>query len=155
MSESKSERRIRAEKYFAAKGINPNVKGELTRKLDVKPTATFKEGDLGVTTCPCTIEVESFLFYTHCTVTFADPQGNCHKFEGDSGGLGIGEVDAGGVIYYADLETLLKTGDFGVAFVAEDGGVCQVTWGTHGNASAAGVGDGGGAFGGSGSWGGC
>jgi hypothetical protein len=29
MSESKSERRIRAEKYFAAKGINPNVKGEV------------------------------------------------------------------------------------------------------------------------------
>lgn len=155
MSENKSERRIRAEKYFAAKGINPNVKGELTRKLDVKPTAIFKDGDLGVTTMPCTIEVEAFLFYMHLTVTFVDSKGTCHKFEGDSGGVGVGEVDSAGVIYFADLETLLKTGTFGVAFAAEDGGVVQVTWGTHGNASAAGVGDGGGAFGGSGSWGGC
>lgn len=146
------ERRIRAEKYFAAHGINPNEKGELTHKLDLTPTPAFKEGDLGVTTLPCVIEVESFLFYTYCEVTFADSDGHTHKFEGHSGGLGVGEVDAGGVIYFADLETLLKTGDFGVAFLAEDGGVCQVTWGTHGNASAAGVGDGGGAFGGSGSW---
>ena len=47
---------------------------------------------------------------------------------------------------------LLKATTFGVAFVAEDGGALQVTWGTSGNATAVGVGEGLGAFGGSGSW---
>ena len=40
----------------------------------------------------------------------------------------------------------------GSIFIAEDGGALQVTWGTSGNATAVGVGEGLGAFGGSGSW---
>ena len=150
---SKTDSRIRAEKYFAAHGINPNIEGEMKNpKLDVTPTPAFKAGDEGVTTVPCEITVEAFLFYMYCEVTFVDPAGKSHKFCGNSGGIGVGDLETAGVIYYADLETLITTAAFGVAFIAEEGGVVQVTWGTHGNASAAGVGEGGGAFGGSGSW---
>ena len=66
--------------------------------------------------------------------------------------MGLGDLTSAGVIYFGNLKTLLKATTFGVAFGAEDGGVVQVTWGTSGNATAAGVGEGLGAFGGSGNW---
>jgi hypothetical protein len=64
----------------------------------------------------------------------------------------VGDITGAGVIYFGDLNTLLKATTFGVAFGAEDGGVVQVTWGTSGNATAGGIGEGLGAFGGSGNW---
>ena len=57
-----------------------------------------------------------------------------------------------GVIYFGNLETLLKATTFGVFFAADAAGAVQVTWGTSGNATGGGDGDGAGAFGGSGSW---
>jgi hypothetical protein len=102
----------------------------------------------GMETYACTIHLLSVVFYTYCDVTTA----NGHEFEGHSGGLGVGELTAVGVIYYDDLKVLLNTSAFGVFFGAEEGGVVHVTWGANGNATAAGVGEGLGAFGGSGSW---
>ncbi len=106
----------------------------------------------GVTTLPCTIDIVSAVVYAHVTVVFVDPSGNTHKFRGDAGGVGIGEIEGAGVIYYSDLDALIKTKSFGVAFASEDGGTAMVTWGTHGNANIVGVGEGLGAFGGSGKW---
>ena len=74
------------------------------------------------------------------------------NFKVESGGVGVGDLTCEGVIYYGNQDVLLKATTFGVAFGAEDGGVVQVTWGTSGNATAAGIGEGLGAFGGSGSW---
>ena len=122
----------RAAVYFNSIGVNPAV-----------PPAE-------VTTLPCVIEVECFMFYTYVEVSVPDKG---MKFCGSSGGIGVpGDLTAAGVIYFADWDKLKETDTFGVAFLAEDGGVVQVTWGSRGNASAAGVGEGGGAFGGSGSW---
>ena len=147
-------RRRRAEKWFAAHGINPNSPDSNgnANVLDVRPTLTWKEDMDGVTSYPCEINVEGFLFYAHVTVSFTDSEGNTHEYEGGSGGIGVGDLTCAGVIYFGDEDVLLKATTFGVAFGAEDGGVCQVTWGTSGNATAAGVGEGLGAFGGSGSW---
>ena len=146
------ESRKRAVKYFDARGINPNTKPEITRILDFNPIQTWSQSSDGTTTYPCTIEIEAFLFYMHLTVTFTDGSGKLHVFEGDSGGVGIGDLTAAGVIYFGSLDVLLKATTFGVAFGAEDGGVVQVPWGTSGNATAGGVGEGLGAFGGSGNW---
>jgi|TARA_R100001163_G_C5029532_1_gene170145 hypothetical protein len=146
------ESRKRAVKYFDAKGINPNTRPEIERILDFSPVQTWSTTSNGTTTYPCTIEIEAFLFYLHLTVIFTDNKGNVHTFEGDSGGIGVGDITGAGVIYFGDLNTLLKATTFGVAFGAEDGGVVQVTWGTSGNATAGGIGEGLGAFGGSGNW---
>ena len=146
------ESRKRAVKYFDARGINPNTKPEIDRILDFSPIQTWSQSSDGTTTYPCTIEIEAFLFYMHLTVTFTDSKGKEHVFEGDSGGVGLGDITGVGVIYFGNLKTLLKATTFGVAFGAEDGGVVQVTWGTSGNATAGGVGEGLGAFGGSGNW---
>lgn len=146
------ESRKRAVKYFDARGINPNTKPEIDRILDFSPIQTWSQSSDGTTTYPCTIEIEAFLFYMHLTVTFTDSKGKAHVFEGDSGGVGLGDITGVGVIYFGNLKTLLKATTFGVAFGAEDGGVVQVTWGTSGNATAGGVGEGLGAFGGSGNW---
>ena len=147
-----TESRKRAVKYFDARGINPNTKPEIDRILDFSPIQTWSQSSDGTTTYPCTIEIEAFLFYMHITVTFTDSKGKSHVFEGDSGGVGLGDITGVGVIYFGNLKTLLKATTFGVAFGAEDGGVVQVTWGTSGNATAGGVGEGLGAFGGSGHW---
>lgn len=144
--------RKRAMKYFHARGINPNRRPQLERMLDFSPKLTWTRDDYNVITHPCTIQVEAFLFYMHLTVTFEDASGDTYIFEGDSGGVGLGDLTSEGVIYFGNLKTLLKATTFGVAFGAEDGGVVQVTWGTSGNATAAGVGEGLGAFGGSGNW---
>ena len=61
-------------------------------------------------------------------------------------------MESAGDIYYDNIDTLLKATTFGLAFVATDGGIVQVTWGTSGNATAAAVGEGAGVFAGSGSW---
>ena len=148
----KTIRRQRANKYFAARGINPNSRGELTRMLDINPAMSWSKSTDSVITYNCVIEVEAFLFYMHLTITFTDSAGKTHVFEGDSGGIGLGDMTSDGILYFGNQETLLKATTFGVAFAAEDGGVIQVTWGTSGNASAVGVGEGGGAFGGSGHW---
>jgi hypothetical protein len=106
----------------------------------------------GQTAYPCTISIIGAVVYSRVEVVFEDPSGATHKFTGDAGGLGIGDIDGPGVIYFSDLSTLLKTKSFGVAFVAEDGGTAMVTWGSHGNANIVGIGEGGGGFGGSGKW---
>ena len=51
-----------------------------------------------------------------------------------------------------DKDVLTKATTFEVSFVTVDGGGTQVSWGSSGNAFAAGVGDGFGVFGGSGGW---
>lgn len=138
-------RRARAVEYFKNLGIDPNKKPD-----QPIPMLNAPEVQEGVTTLPCVIEVECFLFYTYLEVDVPDKG---KKFEGHSGGVGIpGDIEAAGAIYFADWNVLVGTSTFGVAFVAEDGGVVQVTWGSHGNATAAGVGEATGAFGGSGSW---
>jgi hypothetical protein len=131
--------------YFKRKGIDPSIKPE------PRPVPELADTD-GMTTCPCAIEIVAVLFYSHVTVTFTDPSGKSHTFEGDSGGVGVGEIDGPGIIYYNDLSTLLSTSAFGVTFVSEDGGTAMVTWGSHGNANIVGIGEGLGAFGGSGDW---
>ena len=150
---NKEQKRKRAEKWFAAHGINPNTPDPdgNQRVLDVRPAQSFTEDMDGVISHPCTITVEGFLFYAHVTVEFNDGS-KSYEFQGGSGGVGVGDLTCEGVIYYGNQDTLLKATTFGVAFGAEDGGVCQVTWGTSGNATAAGIGEGLGAFGGSGSW---
>ena len=109
---AKTKRRKRAEKWFAAHGINPNTPNSdgNAQVLDMKPAMSFT----------------------------AD--------------MDVGDLSSAGVIYFGSEATLLKATTFGVAFGAEDGGVVQVTWGTSGNATAAGIGEGLGAFGGSGSF---
>lgn len=154
-----SDRKDRAMKYFEMMGIDPSVKPV--------PYPRAPEGEIhsvdawhhhhglqagGVTTLPCYIDILAVLFYSHVTVTFTDQAGKAHTYEGDAGGIGAGEISGAGVIYYSDLAALVGTGTFGVTFVAEEGGTAMVTWGTHGNANIVGIGDGLGAFGGSGSW---
>jgi hypothetical protein len=117
------------------------------KKIDVS-----KDPNLELTTLPCTIDIVGVLFYAYVEVTFVDPSGKSHTFKGDSGGVGVGEIDGAGVIYYSDLNQLLSTKTFGVGFVSDEGGTAMVTWGSHGNANIVGIGDGLGAFGGSGSW---
>ena len=34
---------------------------------------------------------------------------------------------------YSDLDTLLTTTTFGVFFAGDEGGVVEITWGSHGN----------------------
>jgi hypothetical protein len=136
----------RAEAYFKDEGIDPNVK-PVRRK---PPKARMKAPALeDTTTLPCTISFQAYLFYMYLEVDVPDKG---KRFCGSAGGVGAGDIESAGVIYFADWDTLVKTSAFGVAFLAEDGGVIQVTWGTHGNATAAGIGDGGAACGGSGSW---
>ena len=147
-------KRIRAEKYFAAHGINPNKPNSdgINNILDMRPSTFWKKGMDSVLDYPCSISIEGFLFYAYVEVGF-DIKGQSYTFQGGSGGIGLGDLTCEGVIYFGNgLETLLAATTFGVAFGAEDGGVCQVTWGTSGNATAAGIGEGLGAFGGSGSW---
>ena len=155
MNLERLERRKRAQRYFASYGINPNTKGNThqDRLLDFAPVPVWNKKSTGVISYQCNISVESFLFYTHIEVEFVDPNTQqTYQFEGGSGGLGLGTCDTVGVIYFGNLETLLKATTFGVFFGADGAGAVQVTWGTSGNATAAGAGDGAGAFGGSGSW---
>ena len=140
--------------YFEAKGIDPSVEPEAL--LAVSGVSEWQHySDMqseGVVTLPCTIDILAVLFYSHVTVSFTDPAGKKHTYEGDAGGVGAGEISGVGVIYYPDLGSMLATKAFGVTFIAEEGGTAMVTWGTHGNANIVGIGDGLGAFGGSGSW---
>jgi len=106
----------------------------------------------GTQTYPCTISILGAVVYSRVEVVFQDSEGKIHTFKGDAGGLGVGDIDGPGVIYFSDLSKLISTKTFGVAFVAEDGGTAMVTWGSHGNANIVGIGEGGGAFGGSGKW---
>lgn len=124
-----------AEAHFAERGIDPSV-----------------DPSEGMTTLPCKIDIYGVLFYAYVEVTFTDLDGKKHKFKGDSGGVGIGTISGAGVIYYSDLSKLLGTKTFGVGFVSDEGGTAMVTWGSNGNANIAGIGDGMGAFGGSGKW---
>ena len=71
---------------------------------------------------------------------------------GSAGGLGVGDISAEGIITYGSLDVLTKATTFEVSFITVDGGGTQVSWGSSGNAFAAGVGDGFGVFGGSGGW---
>ena len=147
-------RRKKADRWFAAHGINPNTPNSdgNANVLDLTPVSPWHKDADGVTTYSCTISVQGYLFYSHVSVIFEDADGNSYEFEGGAGGVGVGDTEAEGLIYFGDEDTLLKATTFGVAFGAEDGGVVQVTWGTSGNATAVGVGEGVGAFGGSGSW---
>ena len=156
-------RRLHAVEYFKNLGIDPNAAPDAAGRatLAVRSSAVSRAIDIfpgpvgvlgvgsAVTTLPCVIECESFLFYTYCSVLVP---GLGREFEGHSGGLGLGDCTGGGVIYFADAAQLLSTSDFGVTFVADAGGTVMVTWGTHGNANAVGIGEGAGAFGGTGSW---
>ncbi len=134
-----------AEAYFKEQGIDPSKKPE-------KQSANIDRKDLSsksIITHPCFIRATSYLVYTYIEVLVPAIG---YTFKGSSGGLGIGDIGAAGVIYYTDEAKLLSTEAFGVVYGAEYGGVLQVTWGSHGNATAAGIGEGGGAFGGSGKW---
>jgi|TARA_B100000700_G_C15052424_1_gene860979 hypothetical protein len=149
------QRKKRADKWFAAHGINPNTKGNMyqDRILDLAPVPQWKDDTDGVINFPCSISVQSYLFYTHIEVNFTDTTTNIsYRFEGGSGGIGVGSCTSFGDIYFGNLETLLKATTFGVFFGAEGAGAVQVTWGTSGNATAVCSGEGAGAFGGSGSW---
>ena len=147
-------KRKKADRWFAANGINPNTPDSdgNARLLDLAPSGVWCADSDGVTSYSCTISEQGYLFYSHVSVIFEDGNGNTYEFEGGAGGVGVGDTEAEGIIYFGDEETLLKATTFGVAFIAEDGGALQVTWGTSGNATAVGVGEGLGAFGGSGSW---
>lgn len=152
---SNEARLAQAEAYFKAKGIDPSVKPEDGTVKNIVSDHWQFHHDMnksGMTTCPCMIDILAVLFYSHVTVTFTDPSGKSHTYEGDAGGVGAGEITGPGIIYYSDLATLLGTKSFGVSFVSADGGTAMVTWGSHGNANIIGIGDGLGAFGGSGSW---
>ncbi len=133
----------RALAYFERNNIDirhPPVPGSKQNGMPVRAE--------GLTTEACTIDLAAYLLYAHLEVVTASG----HRFEGHSYGAGAGDLVGAGVIYYSDLGQLLATGDFGVVFAAEDGGVMQITWGKYGNATLAGVGEGFGGFGGSGSW---
>ena len=154
-AEEKLERRKRADKWFAAHGINPNTKGNTyqERILDIPPVPQWHKESDGLINFPCSVSVESYFFYTHVEVNFTDTStGKAYRFEGGSGGIGLGSCSSFGDIYFGNEETLLKATTFGVFFGADGGGAVQVTWGTSGNATAVCAGEGAGAFGGSGSW---
>lgn len=136
----------RAEAYFKEVGIDPGKKAPEPK--NAKAIVFIKELE-GTTTLPCIISFQAYLFYMYLEVEVPDKG---KKFCGSAGGVGAGDIESAGVIYFSDWDTLVKTKTFGVAFLAEEGGAIQVTWGTHGNATAAGIGDGGAACGGSGSW---
>jgi len=143
----------KALEYFERQKIDvrvPPKPGTFPSVVPQAPRVTTAYAAAGMTTQACMINVTSVVFYTHCSVVILEPPG--HAFEGQAGGLGLGDLAAAGVIYYDNLQALLSTGDFGVFFGAEMGGVIHVTWGANGNATAAGVGEGLGAFGGRGSW---
>ncbi len=135
--------------YFKSIGIDPNVKPDAD-SLPSPSTISKRQllGADGVTTEACTIFTISVVFYTYVKVAFSH-----HNFEGHAGGVGVGGLPATvGVIYFADLKVLLATKDFGIFYVADDGGACHVTWGTHGNATVVGIGAGAAAMGGKGKW---
>ena len=148
-------KREHARKWFAHRGINPdnvftNPEDRQFSKLDFPPFPVKYENASPI---QCQIDIISFLVYCHVTVLFNDPvTGDEWKYEGGSGGLGVGDISAEGILTYGDLNTLVKATTFEVSFVTVDGGGTQVSWGSSGNAFAAGVGDGFGVFGGSGGW---
>ena len=152
------EEKIKADKYFADRGINPNVMshgtiyGE-TKDLEAYPASTFNKDDEGVIDYRCEITVRAYLFYLYVTVSFEDSDGVYHEFIGHCGGIGAGQVLSVGVIYFGSKEILLEATELAVVFGGDGLGGVQVTWGTSGNATAAGVDLGVGAFGGDGSWG--
>ena len=148
----RKEEKIKADKYFADRGINPNVKGE-TKNLEVAPAPLFNKEDEGVIDHRCEITVHAYLFYLYVTVSFVDADGVYHEFIGHCGGIGAGQVLSVGVIYFGSKEILLEATDLAVAFGGVGVGGVQVTWGTSGNATAGGVDQGVGIFGGDGSWG--
>ena len=143
--------KIKADKYFADRGINPNVKGE-TKNLEVAPNPQFNKEDEGVIDHPCEITIRAYLFYLYVTVSFVDVDNIYHEFIGHCGGIGAGEVLSGGVIYFGSKEILLEATDVAVAFGGVGVGGVQVTWGTSGNATAGGIDLGAGIFGGDGAW---
>ena len=147
------DRKDQAMAYFKSKGIDPSLAPPASIAQPAQRSWQHHHSlqAQGVTTLPCYIDILAVLFYSHVTVSFT-VGGKTHTYEGDAGGVGAGEISGAGVIYYSDLGTLLGTKAFGVTFVAEEGGTAMVTWGTHGNANIVGIGDGLGAFGGSGSW---
>ena len=146
-------RKKRAEKYFAANGINPYTKGNMyqERILDIPPVARWHKQSEGLITYPATVDVISVLFYTHIEVEMVTPDGTWY-FEGNSGGLGVGDCTAVGPIYFGSLSVLTNTTTFGVFFGSDPAGAVQVTWGSHGNFTGVCAGEGAGAFGGNGSW---
>ena len=141
-------RRERAKKYFASLGINPDTKGNTyqERFLDAPPVPSG-----GMKNEPCIISAECFVFYTHVEVVMLQ---TAETFEGNCGGIGTpGGFYGAGDIYFNNMETLLRATTFGAFFGGVDGvEVAQITWGTSGNATAAGTGELDGAFGGSGNW---
>ena len=148
-------KREKARKWFAHRGINPdntfiNPEDRQFYKLDFPPIPVKYKNASPI---QCQIDIISFLVYCHVTVLFNDPvSGDEWKYEGGSGGLGIGDISAEGILTYGSIDVLTKATTFEVSFVTVDGGGTQVSWGSSGNAFAAGVGDGFGVFGGSGGW---
>lgn len=145
--ETNTDLKARADKYFKEIGIDPDKKTDNVN-FPSPPTAVDTVVDKSkITTEFCTIECITYIVYTYVSVQFQH-----HVFEGHAFGIGIGGAFNGGVIYFADEKKLLDTKSFGIFYVAADGGVMHVTWGTHGNATVAGVGEGGAAMGGFGKW---
>jgi hypothetical protein len=137
----------KSKRYFQALGINPNIKGNLHKDtfLDEAPIPVK-----GLIDGSCTINIECFLFYTYIEVIMNE---SGYTFEGYSGGIGFPtELLTEGIIYYNDLDTLLRATTFGLVFISAEGGIAQVTWGTSGNATALADGVSIGAFAGSGNW---
>ena len=148
---SPEELKEKAEAYFKELGIDPTKepnKNDLPEPPSTAPSA-LKADTVGVNKEFCMVQVYSFVFYTYVVVQFQH-----HEFNGHSGGLGIGGMPlTGGILLFKDLKTLLDTKVFFVHFEAVEGGLCQVSWGTHGSATVIGVGGGAGAFAGRGKWG--
>lgn len=151
---SKMNKREKAKMWFAHRGINPdntftNPEDRQFSKLDFPPIPVKYEN---APSLQCQIDIISFLVYSHVTVMFCDPTGQEWKYEGGAGGLGVGDISGEGILTYGDLDVLTKATTFEVSFISADGGGTQVSWGSSGNAFAAGVGEGFGVFGGSGGW---
>ena len=113
-------KREQARMWFAHRGINPdntftNPEDRQFSKLDFPPVPVKYENASPI---QCQIDIISFLVYCHVTVLFNDPvTGDEWKYEGGSGGLGVGDISAEGILTYGDLNTLVKATTFEVSFV--------------------------------------
>ena len=145
------------------------TRGLATMDLATEAGAYFTRKHLDVTTQPpasliaplqvplmptyqCQIGVVAAVFYAYCRVE-VDIDGRKYLFEGHAGSVGAGNVNAIGVLYFPKEEWLISTKEFGIAFVAEEGGAVHVTWGNNGSMLLPlESGGGAGVFGGSGEW---
>lgn len=141
--------------YFKKVGIDPYT--EVSQKpIEVPPPSPVEISQLksskSNTTHKCSISLWAGAVVTYYSVKYKSGAGNHWKFSGHAWGLGVGAATGDGLIVYNDASELHDTKDCYVQFIAEDGGALQISWGKYGVATAGGIGEGLGAFGGSGTW---